>query len=131
MVVTVNQPDVVVGGDVDAVWISRERPLSPGADEVAISIPDGQGVKAAAEYVHLIVRVHGAVRGRSELPVLGHVWPLGYALISKVARSYHCHRGSPLLLNSSESTAIVFWASVPGQPDVWPRVQTQNGTAST
>ena len=61
MEIAVNEPHVVVGRDVDAVRVGGECALAPRRDEVAVGVPDRQGMRAPAEDVHLVLRVDRAV----------------------------------------------------------------------
>ena len=91
--VAVDEPDVVVGRDVDAVRVGGERPLAPRADEVAVGAPDGEGVQPAAENVNFVLGVDRPVGRRAKRPVLGHVGPLRDALVPEISGSYDCHAG--------------------------------------
>ena len=96
--VAVDQPDVVVGRDVDAVRVGGEGSLPPRADELAVGRPDCEGMLAPAEDVNLVLRVDRPIGRRAERPVLGHAGPLRDALVSEISGSYDCHDwGSPSL----------------------------------
>ena len=96
MIVPVHQPDIIIGRDIDAVRVGGKGAFAPRRDEVAVGVPDGQGMRAPAEDIDLVLRVDRAVGRRAELPILGHVGPFGDALILIVARAYGCHVLSPV-----------------------------------
>jgi hypothetical protein len=100
-----NEMAEIVGAVKQVVFVNmqavgaRELPLSPGAQEVAVTIEHDHRMFAAIKYVDLVLAVDGDRRDVLEFPAVGQFCPVFDYLISVFASAQNCcHCAAPLCL---------------------------------